>query len=473
MTIQQLLTILRARWVTMLLIAVVTVASTATALVFIPKQYTATASLLVDVKTPDPIAGVLPGLMTSSYMANQVSVLQSERVALKVIYALKLDDNPAMRARWTADTDSQGNFDSWLADLLRKSLTVTPARESNVIDVSYRASDPNFAATMANAFVTAFTSTTIDMRVQPAKEYSELFVNQTKQLRERVEQAQSKLSAFQKQSGLLATDERIDVETTRLAELSSQLVALQAMTSDSSSRQGVSASNMDRVQDVMNNPVITGMRSEIARTEALNKQMMERYGENHPVLTESRTNLNELKARMDAEVRRIGSSITINTGVLRARESQLRDSIEQQRNKLLKLKEQRDNATMLARDVDAAQKALDEIQIRFNHTNLESQAQQTNLLLLKSATAPGSASSPKVVLNMALSVVLGVMLAFLAAFSLEFLDRRVRVSEDVTALLALPVLGDIPRCEFSGSAGSQSLRLSGLPHKLTKLSGLD
>lgn len=457
----------------MLLVIVATISAAAIACFALPRQYTATSSVLVDVKSPDPIAGaVLPGMMTASYMATQVSVLQSERVALMVIRALKMTESPAMRARWIDDTSGQGSFESWLADLLGKGLKVEPAREANVIDISYRATDPDFAATLVNAYVKAFISTTIEMRVEPAKEYNELFVNQTTRLKQRLEQAQARLSEYQKQTGLLATDERIDVETARLAELSTQLVALQALTSDSTSRQGVSAGNLDRLQDVMNSPLITSLRTDLARLEAQQRQLSDRYGENHPSLTEIRANITELRSRLDQEVKRIGGSLSVNSSVLRNREAQLRDALEQQRNKLLKLKEQRDYASILTREVDGSQRALEDIEARFNRTNLESQTRQTNLQVIKTATPPGNPSSPKVVLDMVLAVVLGLVLSLVTAFALEFMDRRIRSTEDVVELLSSPVLGVIPHCDLRESSAQPKMRLPFSQANQAKLPGI-
>jgi uncharacterized protein involved in exopolysaccharide biosynthesis len=136
----------------------------------------------------------------------------------------------------------------------------------------------------------------------------------------------------------------------------------------------------------------------------------------------------------------------LSASVFRAREAQIKAAIEQQRAKLLKLKEQRDYAAILSRDVEGAQRALEDIQARFNRTSLESQTNQTNIQVIKEATPPAIPSSPKLLLNTVLSVALGIVLALTTAFGLEFMDRRVRVADDVAVLLAMPLMGSIPEC---------------------------
>ena len=84
MTLSQFLNILRARWVSATAVLFTLVGVTLAVSLLLPKQYTATASVLVDVKSPDPIMGVaLAGMIAPGYMASQLDVIQSERVALR------------------------------------------------------------------------------------------------------------------------------------------------------------------------------------------------------------------------------------------------------------------------------------------------------------------------------------------------------------------------------------------------------
>ena len=100
MSFNQLIAILKARKLALAAVFIITVATTVGISLALPKQYTAEASVVVDVKSPDPIAGmVLPGMMAPSYMGTQIEVIQSERVARKVIAALRLDEIPKCQSK--------------------------------------------------------------------------------------------------------------------------------------------------------------------------------------------------------------------------------------------------------------------------------------------------------------------------------------------------------------------------------------
>jgi chain length determinant protein EpsF len=451
MTATQFFSILRARWwLALAVLAVVLAATVALSLVW-PKKYAATASVVVDAK-PDPVSAMLyPGMSPPSFMATQVDILQSDRVAQRVVRNLKLADNPEVRAQWQQATGGQGLVEAWLADSLVRSLEVKPSRESTVLTVTYKAGDPRFAATMANAFVQAYIDTSLDMRTGPAKQYSSFFDGRAKEAREQLEASQGKLSAFQKANGIIATDERLDVENSRLNELSSQLVTMQAISSESSSRntqaQGASG---DKIQDVLSNPVIASLKNDLSRAEVGLQMLNTRYGENHPQVIETKGNIAELRARLEAETRKVTGGVSVSATINRQREAQVRAELESQRAKVLRMKAVRDEGSVLARDVDNAQRTYDALQTRLTQTNLEGQANQTNINLLSQATPPVDPASPRLGLNVLLAVFGGTLAGVLAALALEMADRRVRSTTDVAELLGVPVLGVLPNANLTG-----------------------
>ncbi len=445
MTVIQFLSVLRARWAIALAVLAITVGIALAVSLALPKKYSATASVLLDIK-PDPISAIVyPGLASPAFMATQVDIIQSERVAERVVRNLKLADNPQIRAQWQDATGGQGSVETWLANQFQASMDVKPSRESNVIRISYTAADPRFAAGLANAFVRAYIDTTLELRVDPAKQYSTFFDTRAKEARDALERAQAKLSKFQRDKGIIATDERFDVENARLIDLNSQFTAIQAVRSESVSRQAQAALTADRMQEVLNNASVVNFKADISRLETQLRVMNERLGENNPQVIETRASLTDLRSRLDAEVRRVSGGVGVNDRINRQREADLRASLEAQRGKVLQLKSVRDDASVLGRDVDNAQRSYDAVLARLTQTNLESQTTQTNAFVLTQASPPAEPSSPRVLLNTLVALFLGTLLATGVALLLEMFDRRVRALDDVVSTLGLPVLGVMPK----------------------------
>ncbi len=443
----QILAILRARWWIAVLVLIVTVAATVGVTMRTPKMYTANAVLIVDTK-PDPVSSMMFGGMASPlFMATQVEIIQSDRVAARVVRNLKLVQNPQVREQWVTATEGKIAIETWLGEMFQKAMLVQPGRASSVLNLTYRAPDPDFAAALANAFAQAYLETGLEMRVDPAKKYSDFFDVRSKDAREKLEAAQTKLSTFQQDKGVITTDERLDIENAKLNTLSSQLVALQALASESGVRQAqAQRGSVDEMQEVMGSSIISGLKGELSRSELRLQEMSNRLGDNHPQVVEVKLSIEGLKTKIETETRRATSSVGVSANINRQRVAELRASLETQRTKLLQMKGMRDEGAVLARDVESAQRAYDAVVGRLNQSTLESTATLSNVSVLTPATPPQLPSSPQLGKAAGASVLVGLMLGLGLAFGIELLDRRVRTKDDVSAAMGgLAVLGVLPK----------------------------
>lgn len=442
MTLQQFLRILRARYIVALLVFFVTVSTTVAVSLLMSKQYTASAAVVVDVKSPDPVSGLmLQGMMAPGYMATQVDIINSDRVANAVVKLLHMEQSPVIQQQWQEATQGKGQLVDWLATLLQKNLDVKPSRESNVINISYTGTNPEFSAAVANAFAQAYMNVNLDLRLAPARQYAAFFEEQTKAARDKLEKAQQALSTYQQENGITATDERLDFETAKLNETSSQLTGVQGQTTDSQSKRQNAQS--DTVAEVMQSPLINGLKSDIARLEAKLTESNINLGHNHPQTQRAEAELNTLKNQLNAETRKITSSIETTYQVSKQREAQLQSALGAQKAKVLMLNKQRDELNVLRRDIESAQRSFEVVSQRAAQTNIESQANQTNISVLNPAVAPVDPSKPRVMLNILVSIFLGTLLGVGMALMLELINRRVRSPDDLVEALDLPVLGSI------------------------------
>jgi chain length determinant protein EpsF len=439
---QQFLRILLARYRIALIILLFTVAVTVAVSLLLPRQYRATTSVVIDVKSPDPVAGmVLPAMAIPGYMATQVDIINSDRVARQVVKALRLDQYQKVKDDWQDATGGRGSIQAWLADIVVKNLDVKPSRESNVINITYRGGDPAFAASMANAFAQAYIETNIELKVEPARQYTGWFERRSQELRASLEKAQKRLSDFQQANGILASDERVDSETLKLNELQGQLVIAMTQNADSSSKRG--SAGGDTLPEVMQSIVVQTLKSDIARTEAKLQDLAGNLGRNHPQYQRAESELAMLKQKLAEETSRVSTSITTAGRISKGKEGEIRANMEEVKKRILELKKGRGESQVLVQEVETAQKAYDAVAQRVNQSTLESQSQQTNIAVLSPAVEPTEASSPRIVLNSALSILVGGLLGVGTAIALELADRRVRSRVDIEGELHLMVLAEL------------------------------
>ncbi|MDD5479763.1 chain length determinant protein EpsF [Rhodoferax sp.] len=444
MTLQQFLLILRARYKIALLALLVTVTTAVVVSLLLPKQYTTGAAVVIDVKAPDMVSGmILQGMMAPGYMATQVDIINSDRVAKTVVKMLKMDQSAAIQQQWQDDTKGEGQLADWLANLLQKNLDVKPARESTVININYTAVDPDFATAVANAFAQAYIDVNLDLQVAPARQYATFFEEQTKEARAKLEKAQQALSDYQQTHGITSADERLDFETAKLNETSSQLTGIQGQTTDSQSKRLNAQS--DTLAEVMQSPLINGLKADIARMESRLTESSVNLGKNHPQAQRYAAELSSLKAQLTSETEKIRRSIETSYQISLAREQQLKGALENQKKRVLKLNKQRDELNVLRRDIESAQRAFELVSQRASQTNIASQTNQTNVSVLNPAVRPTLPSKPRVFLNTLVAIFLGTLLGVGLALMLELKERKVRSAQDLRDALDLPVLGSIGR----------------------------
>ncbi len=450
MNFSQLIQILLARKYIILLTLFIIVATTTVVSFKMPKYYTGVASVLVDFKGTDPITGiVMQATLLPGYMATQVDIISSHNVALKVIDRLKLDTVPAIIEDFNETSEGKGSIRDWLADSLLKDLDIKPSRESNVITVSFTGVDPQFAAEIANTFVWAYIQTNLELKVEPARQQSAWFDEQLKGLRTRVEEAQKRLSDYQRETGIMVLDGRVDVENARFAELSSQLVTAQSQTYDSVTRQrqlsGAHAKGkLGELPEILSNSLIQSMKAELTKAEGKLSEVSKRVDRNHPQYISAQSEVNNLQQKIAAEIQTARGSIENAASQAQQRESALKKALAEQKSHVIELKQQRDRLDLLNQEMISAQAALDTTMQRANQIRLESQRNLTDIAVLNPAIAPIKHSKPKIAMNIAISIFIGSLLGMGFGFLAEMMDRRIRSADDIIEGLGLPVLAIIP-----------------------------
>ncbi|WP_256080021.1 chain length determinant protein EpsF [Massilia sp. YIM B04103] len=445
MNFTQLFLVLRARKSILIATLLLTVVAAMTVSLLLPKTFKATSSLLLNYKGIDPLTGLtMPGQLLPGYMATQIDIISSKNVALRVVDQLKLADNPAVVAQFREATQGRGNVRDWLAGLLLRKLEIEPSRESSVVNISFSGSDPQFVAAIANAFAEEYQRASIELKVEPMKKASAYFNQQTKLLRDNLEAAQSRLSKYQQEHGIVSVDNRLDVETNRLNDLSAQLVTAQGQAMEARSRQSMArGQHSSESPDVSASPLIQNLRLGLGTAESKLAEIGQRLGRNHPQYQSAQAEVDKLRHELREQVQQTSNSVGNNAQILVEREGAIRAALAAQKARVLELNRTRDEMNVLAKDVESAQRAFDATSQRGSQTRIEGQSEQSDIAVLNPAVAPTEPSSPRLQLNLLLSVFLGTLLGVGLALITEMLNRRVRSGADVEDLLQIPVLGAV------------------------------
>jgi len=455
MTIRQLLQVLWGRRARVFFVFLLTVGLGVLVIFIWPRTYKSEVSVVVDSKSTDPVSGSQqPSDLLASTMGTQMDIITSHNVALKVVDRLKLTGVPEFRERFMEMTGGVGSMRDWLADRLGKFLEVQPSRDSHVINIDVYFPDANLAADLANAFGDAYIQASMELRMDPSRRQATWFEDQLLSLRKSLQDSQAKLSEFQRSKNVSGTNEQMDIENARLAELSNQLIAAQATMYDRQNRlkqmnQALQHDEIKELPDILGNGLLQELKSQLVQSESNLAQLGERFGKKHPQYISAAAHTAALREKLSTEINTAKGSISQAAEISSRQVSELQTAMGKQRERLLHLKGNRDQLDVLKHEVEDRQRAYDAGLQRAAQVRLESQLDQGNIAVLNPAFPAMSAARPKVLMISALSIVLGVIFGISAAISKEVADRRVRSAFDIGELAGVPVLAEIPRAAFT------------------------
>jgi polysaccharide biosynthesis transport protein len=437
----QFLIILLARKKIILLVALLTVITATVVSLLLPKNYLATTKVLINYKGVDPVTGTaIPAQLMPGYMGTQVDIIRSRSVAFDVVKKLGLTEIPSIKEDYAKSVENNNvQIEDWLADKLVTKLDIIPSKESSVIAIAYKGVEPTFAATMANAFAESYVAVNLKLKMDPAIKASQYLSEQTKVLRENLQQAQARLSNYQQEHGLTSIQEAFDVENSKLRDLSSQYGAMQSQSNDANSRRYDAAKNTSDSPDVVQNPVIQNFRMSLINAESKLAEMGQRLSKNHPTYIAAEAEAAKIRSQLQTEIDRTVTSLSNSANINTQRLSDVRSQMEKQKQKVLTLNKSRSESMLMEKEVEIAQNALASVTNRFSQTALEGQSNQADISILEAANPPSSPSNPSVLLIIPFSLVVGLFLGCFFALISEFLDRRIRSKDDIIGLAQIPV----------------------------------
>lgn len=446
MTFYQLLEALRHRYPIVVFTVFVALAAGYALTLLLPVQYTAEAALVVDVtEAIDENDRYVRAEPSQGYIATQLDIIRSVAVSSRVVDRLKLQDDSYF-SQLDSDENVEVPLRQRIRETLRRSMSATPSRDSQVVIISFTSKDPEFSARIANGFADAYLELVLEMSVEPARRQAAWFDEQRGDIRQWVEEARNSLSGFQQEQGLLTADERLDIETSRLQELSNQVVVAQTAASRAVSlsdeleqqvqRGGTSASLPQSIAS----PIYSELEGTLSAHEATIANLSRSLGKNHPRLIRARAERRDTLARLEKEVDVIRVTLKRDAELANARYAALTEELERQRERVLEVNLVRDQIPTLQREVENAEEAYRMALEQFSVNTLQSRLQDVSATVLSYAEPPLRPSSPDLRKNVIVAGFLGCLVGLLFVLFVEGMNPRVR-GPRMLQELEVPYLG--------------------------------
>jgi len=343
-------------------------------------QYKATTTMVLSFTEGGPFEdGGMPRQNNASYLATQIDIIQSRRVAGAALASLPRENLEILAGDYLSDFNIARAKSEELIQILEafvlETLEVDALRESRVVALRFTSSDPQTSALVSQAFADEYIIMSLELSIAPARRNAEWFDAQLVLLRERLAEKQATLTEFQIENGIISYDDRLDQELSRYDTLSSDLA-----------------------------------RAEARAVEVRAGQL----GAQHP---EYRRAIEQARA--------------------------MQASLQVQERRVFGVKQELDALELLGQDVENARRSYDIALQEFYESSMKSQFNQSSVAILSPATPPQKSLDSSLVVRSIGSAILGLFLGIMLAVVAELLNRKVRTEEDVTDGLNLPVIASI------------------------------
>ena len=451
-------------------------------------KYTATADVVLNVRQSQvvDIEAVLSGAPPDSATVDtEVEVLRSRSLAETVVDELNLIAVPEFNAS-LAERSGLGGAVFSFANGLRS--LVLPGRETSlsedersareydqvvnalmdardirragltyVIEISATSETPSLARDIANAYAEAYLFAQLEAKFEATERANEWLNERVDTLREEVRIREEAVAQYRDEAGLIDA-EGATVAEQQVTDLNSQLAIQRAGLSEARARldtvrsqiqRGVAA---DTIAEVLSSEVIRELRRQQAEVARRLADLSGRYGPRHPQILTVNRELSDINSQIDAEITRIVASLENEVSVAAQRVRSLESSLVQARSELSENNSAIVRLRELEREADASRALFESFLNRFRQTNETEGLTEADARIVARASTPINPSSPKVVLNLALGIVLAGVMGVAVVFALELFDNGLHTEKDVERQLGLPHIVSVPRLK-SGLMG--------------------
>lgn len=399
---------------------------------FLPPRYVGSARVMLQLVKPDPVTGeLIAGQVIRSYIATQQQLIRDYEIAGQVVERLGWMNNPEFTAQYQDETGGRGtDLRSWLAKRIIQGTDAKLVEGSNILEITYKSSDPEAARRTVDLIRTAYIESSIDARREKAQRDADWYRDQSNRARTLLEGAEAERTKFAKDNGIVLQPGNVDLETSKLQQLAGAAAAAQAtpaFTAPAAIASTGSAAQLDQINQQL---------SQAANT----------LGPNHPVYQALQRQRQVVEAQVARE-QALSRPVTIGGG-------NPEGAFQAQKAKVIAKSAELDKLAQMQRQIDLRRDQYLRYAQRASELGLEADIGETNLAPMGEALAPDDPEFPNMPLIMFGSLALGGALGVLIALMVELLNRRVRSPSDLEIAVDAPVLAIIGKAPAAGDSGT-------------------
>jgi succinoglycan biosynthesis transport protein ExoP len=443
--------VVRVRWGLISLAFLLVLITAAVVTYFQPREYKSSA--IIEVKPTQENLRIFGNELNQPIHDPQLAptvfqVIQRTGILYPVIADLKLED------KWAKDLGRPSREEAY--ELLRKRLDVEEVRNTDLLLISVYDRNPQQAADIANKIVAVYQQKRVAEEREIMNSAVDTMNEQVARQQKAVGDAAAEVARIRDEEHIVDLNpENEDARSAVNAVVEKQETAvndaettISALTSRLEQIKGLKGDDLMRMMPTLNIQDPTILKILPAYQESVAQEaflLNSGLGENHPRIRAIRATEAVYTKQLEEQVRAIRSGLDSNLKTAQNTRKELDQRLDQLNNRQLATKALSTNYARAKDNYIKQRLLLDSVRMRAQSQTMELAMPRIAVSVKQVAEAPLFPARPRIILNLALGALVGLMVGLGLAFFIEYLDTSVKTMEDVEHLLGVPVLAIIPK----------------------------
>lgn len=328
-------------------------------------------------------------------------------------------------------------------------ISVSPVRESRLLDVSVVSAQPEQAALIANTLAETYIEQDLELRMESAKSTVHWLVEEVENARKKVAESELALQQYKEEHAIISLEDRQNIVMQKLAQYSraANEAKIERIGFEAQYReiQQYTPAQLATFPQINTHYTIQRLKLELVVLEGELSEAQEKYREKHPRVTELRSQVQTVRARIDAEMANILEGMAREYEMAMVKERDLAEALEEQKQEALELDQKAITYGILNNEVESNQWVYHSLLQKMKEMSISERVETSNIRIVDRAVIPNFPIAPRRRRSIAMAMIVSLMFGFTLAFVFEFLDNSIKTPEDMKQYLDIPFLGFIPK----------------------------
>jgi len=411
----------------------------------LPKIYESTVTIDVDRSLPAGVVGeaanLAPAQDINQFLSTQVKLIQSDSVLRPVVLRFDL-----LRRPEEYGAESPEVIERMLRSPIKlRQLKVKHPVNTYLIEISYRSTDPELAASVANAIAESYLQRTYEIRYRAAEGLARYMEQQIEELRAKMERSSSALAAYERELNIINPEQRTDILSARLLELNTAYTRAQAeRIQKEATYRAIQAGAAEAISQAAGGPAYERLQQSYNEARKRLAEIRTHYGPNHPEYKLAVSEVTELEKQLGEARQQIREAAQVEYEQALERERMLAEALKATKAEFDELNARSFQYQTLKREAEGDKRLYEELMRRIKEATINASFQNAAVRIADPARPASSPVLPNIPLNLALAFVLSALVAAGVVVVWDRLDDSVRDPDQVMNALGIPVVGSLP-----------------------------